>query len=293
MAHREGWSLHQYLDDWLLRHQSKESLSQHQDRLLELCLNLGLLVNWKKSELISLQVFVFVGYRYVTQLGVVLPPDDRLKKIRTMASWFWRDRVLPAYLWLSLLGLMSSSEKLIPMGRLHMRQLQLDLRSQWHQASDAEDHLVTLSPLSVKDLEWWLDPLNLTRGSPFREPPPSIHLFKDASKEGWGAHWDFHMVSGIWQGPFQLWHINVQELQAAFLALQHWQDQFVGQVVLLATDNSTVVSYVNKQGGTKSPTLLLFARELLLWCHSQQISLRAQHIPGKLNVLAYSLSRVG
>ena len=62
---------------------------------------------------------------------------------------------------------------------------------------------------------------------------------------------------------------------------------------MLATDNSPVMSYVNKQGSTQSPSILYVARASLLWCHDQGIFLRARHIPGKLNVLADSLSRAG
>lgn len=86
-------------------------------------------------------------------------------------------------------------------------------------------------------------------------------------------------------------HINQQELQAVFLALIHWEDQCRGNVVLVSTDNTTVVAYINKQGGTKSKSLCRQAITLLLWCHSRRIILVARHIPGRLNVLAELLSR--
>ena len=56
-------------------------------------------------------------------------------------------------------------------------------------------------------------------------------------------------------------------------------------------DNSTVVSYINKQGGTLSLTLLRLTVELLLWLEAQNIIVRARHIPGCLNVIADHLSR--
>ena len=60
---------------------------------------------------------------------------------------------------------------------------------------------------------------------------------------------------------------------------------------MIATDNSTVVSYINKQGGTLSLTLLRLTVELLLWLEAQNIIVRARHIPGCLNVIANHLSR--
>ena len=60
---------------------------------------------------------------------------------------------------------------------------------------------------------------------------------------------------------------------------------------MIATDNSTVVSYINKQGGTRSPTLLRLTVDLFLWLEAQNIIVRARHIPGCLNVIADHLSR--
>ena len=65
----------------------------------------------------------------------------------------------------------------------------------------------------------------------------------------------------------------------------------MGLTDLVASDNSTVVSYINKQGGTRSIQLCRRANELLLMCQANQIVLRARHIPGRLNVLADILSR--
>ena len=64
-----------------------------------------------------------------------------------------------------------------------------------------------------------------------------------------------------------------------------------GQIVLVATDNTTVVSYINKQGGMRSDSLCAVLWRLLSWCHHRGITLRARHIPGRLNVIADKLSR--
>ena len=51
------------------------------------------------------------------------------------------------------------------------------------------------------------------------------------------------------------------------------------QVVLVATDNTTVVSYINKQGGMRSGSLCALLWRLLSWCHPRGITLRARHGP--------------
>ena len=65
------------------------------------------------------------------------------------------------------------------------------------------------------------------------------------------------------------------------------------QVVLVATDDSTVISYISKQGRTRSQSLLQHTRDLLVWCQARGIQIRARHIPGRLKFLPYSLSRKG
>ena len=86
-------------------------------------------------------------------------------------------------------------------------------------------------------------------------------------------------------------HINVLELKAVSLALRDFKDQCQNQTVLVATDNSTVVAYINKQGGTHSAEMCALLWKIMTWCHHYHITLKARHIPGCLNVMADLLSR--
>ena len=62
--------------------------------------------------------------------------------------------------------------------------------------------------------------------------------------------------------------------------------------IMISTDNTTVVSYINKQGGTHSPNLCVEVWRILNWCLEQDIVIRVCHIPGKFNILADRLSRL-
>ncbi|MGW8182217.1 MAG: hypothetical protein ACWGQW_26105, partial [bacterium] len=62
---------------------------------------------------------------------------------------------------------------------------------------------------------------------------------------------------------------------------------------LVATDNTTVKSYINRQGGTHSWSLMEETQLLFQLVMSNQWTLKARHIAGKLNVLADQLSRAG
>ena len=82
-------------------------------------------------------------------------------------------------------------------------------------------------------------------------------------------------------------------MKALFLALQAFQEDVAGHHVTAMCDNSTVVAYVNKQGGTVSRPLCLLTSRLLRWTESFDVHLEARYLPGESNVLADVLSRRG
>ena len=100
-------------------------------------------------------------------------------------------------------------------------------------------------------------------------------------------------VSGVWSAQEKLLHINLLEMKALFLALQAFQEIVSGHHVTAMCDNSTVVAYVNKQGGTVSRPLCLLTSRLLRWAESFDVHLEARYLPGESNVLADVLSRRG
>ncbi|VDI72623.1 Hypothetical predicted protein [Mytilus galloprovincialis] len=80
-------------------------------------------------------------------------------------------------------------------------------------------------------------------------------------------------------------------MRAVFLSLRQFQAVIQGQSLLVATDNSTVVAYLQNQGGTHSFSLYHLSKEILLLCHSLDIILSVRHVPGSQNLLADALSR--
>ena len=142
-------------------------------------------------------------------------------------------------------------------------------------------------------LRWWLEEANVLTRQPLHPIKCARQIFIDASKEGWGTHLDKHTARGVWSLPEIKLHINYLELKAVFLALKHFQDLCTDKIVLVATDNTTVVSYINKEGGMRSGPLCALLLRILTWCTRNQVTLKARHIPGHLNVVADKLSRIG
>ena len=91
-------------------------------------------------------------------------------------------------------------------------------------------------------LDWWLDKVNILQGQPLHPLCYGLQLFTDASNEGWGAHLGDCTANGLWL------YINFQYLKEVLLALKEFRPLCWGQTILVAMDNTTVFSYINKEG---------------------------------------------
>jgi len=90
-------------------------------------------------------------------------------------------------------------------------------------------------------------------------------VMMDASCSGWGTIHEGRVVNGIWSLDLRYAHINYLELRTVFLALRHFSPFLQSCHILVRTDNTTMVAYINCQGGTRSLQLHRLAHRLLMW----------------------------
>ncbi|KAL0163894.1 hypothetical protein M9458_039647, partial [Cirrhinus mrigala] len=76
---------------------------------------------------------------------------------------------------------------------------------------------------------------------------------------GWGAVISGHPARGLWSGPHLTLHINSLEMLAVFRALKHFLPDLRDRHVLVCTNNTAVVYYINHQGGLRSRPLYKLA----------------------------------
>ncbi len=89
-------------------------------------------------------------------------------------------------------------------------------------------------------------------GVPLEQVSRHAVVYTDASAKGWGATFNGLAVSGVWTGPQLHWHINCLELLAVHLALNRLKRRLRGEHVLVRTDSTATVAYINRQGGLRS-----------------------------------------
>ncbi|XP_038046762.1 uncharacterized protein LOC119720969 [Patiria miniata] len=280
-----------YLDDWLIVGKSEGQTAQNLRDTYTLTTRLGFIINEKKSHLIPSQEITFLGAEIDLRRGIAVPTGERVTSLLKCVKLFLSVQVAPARAWLKLLGFMASLVDLVPWCRLRMRPLQMHLLAHYRPKTDPISLLVSIDDVIRPHLRWWLLEQNIRCGRSFPRGDPHVIISTDASNEGWGASLPPRQAAGTWDDNTRSLHINVLELQAVVNALHHFQADVVGRSVLIKTDNTTVVAYINKQGGTKSPQLCYRTWEMFQWLIRHKVDLCAIHIPGAENDIADSLSR--
>ena len=114
-----GPNIHQYFDDWLVHRLSQESLLSDLSLAWEIITSLGLIPNPLKSDLVPSQDFVYVGMRFLTHIGIVRVPEERVNKILVLLFRVLQVQFITAREFLSMLGSLNAAADLIQLGRLH------------------------------------------------------------------------------------------------------------------------------------------------------------------------------
>ena len=202
MAIHKGIRIHQYLDDWLVRATSHQACLQHTQILVKICQKLGWLVNLNKSELDPKQIFNFVGYQFDLEAGRVRPTPDRWQNLQDKILEILSLSTCPVQQFMSLIGLLTATEKQVHLRRLHMRPIQGHLKHHWRIPESLEKVIPIPSSLHLH-LQWWLQEDVLT-GQPLH---PLKHALQICS------------ARGTWSLPESKLHINYLELKEVLFVL--------------------------------------------------------------------------
>jgi hypothetical protein len=292
ILHRKGIFLYPYLDDCLLVAKSKELLIQAIQITQQVLMEAGFVINQKKSFLTPVQRLKFLGMELDTMRQTVFLPLDKVQQLVQCVSLFLPvGQYRTVHLFLRLLGLMTASMMAVPQARLYMRPIQLYLNAQAPSAGHNLNRTIMLPLKLLPVFRWWADIANLTPGRSWVALKPSLILTTDASMEAWGAHLNQFKLQGRWTSRQVNLHINNLEMLAVHKALLGFEHLVQGRTVLVQTDNTTVLNYINKAGGTRSPQMCQLTWDMFQWCIAHQVQLVATHIPGRYNVLADKLSR--
>uniref|UniRef100_A0A3B1IRS8 ribonuclease H n=1 Tax=Astyanax mexicanus TaxID=7994 RepID=A0A3B1IRS8_ASTMX len=237
-----------YLDDLALIGRSRDEALAHTGAVLSHIQRLGFSVNLKKSSLIPSQKLSFLGLEICSLTSRARLSERRICAFRDCLAQFQLARSLRFRQFLQLLGQMASMIAVVPLGLLLMRAFQHWLLSHRLNASHHLQKKIVVTQGCMKALSPWREPRLLCQGSPIGRVLFRVVVSTDASLTGWGAVCNGAAVKGAWSSAQRSLHINCLELLAFHLSLKRFLSELRGKHVLVRTDNTTVVSYINRQG---------------------------------------------
>ncbi|KAL0173812.1 hypothetical protein M9458_029780, partial [Cirrhinus mrigala] len=247
----QGIRILNYIDDWVILAQSEMVAVRHRDVVLAHMKELGLRLNGKKSVLSPLQRTTYLGVVWdSTTMQARLSPA-RIESILTAVKRVKEGRSLTVKQFQRLLGLMAAASNVIPFGLLYMRPLQWWLKTRGFSPRGNPLRMIKVTWRCLRALDMWRKPWFLAQGPVLGALCHRVTLATDASLTGWGAVMNGHLAHGLWSGHQLTWHINCLEMLAVFLALKHFLPDLRDCHVLVRTDNTSVVSYINHQGGLR------------------------------------------
>ena len=280
-----------WIDDFLMMSSTRSLCRDHAFRTVRTFEELGFIPNIEKSQLVPVQRICHLGLVWDSVQYSVSIPSDKIAGVKSKCLVALSSSVKVCFL-SSILGSVEYFKWGFPHAALHYRRLQRFVNSCFVKGCSYDSYVLPSSSACI-DLEWWS---SVGDSLPFRSLSPfvaDIELYCDASLTGWGC-WtsEGKEAFGAWSAGESELHINVLEGLSVLFALKCFFRSTYNCNILVRSDNTSVVAYINKQGGTACSRLCDIALELWEFSIARNITLSASHLSGVSNVKADRLSRV-
>ena len=280
-----------WIDDFLVASSSRKICQDHAFRTFRTFEELGFIPNKEKSQLVPAQKIFHLGLCWDSIEYSVGVPKEKIEKVRTKCL-IALSQIVPVRLLSSILGSIEYFRWGFPHAAFHYRRLQRFVIRCLEKNPSYDIKVIPSSEARI-DLLWWSkvgDSLPSRSLSPFEA---SLELYCDASLTGWGCWTSTGKEAyGEWSTSEGAFHINALECKAVLFAFQCFFRSTYNCSILIRSDNATVVSYINKQGGSVSHDVCDLALELWEFCINRNIIIRASHLSGVSNTRADRLSRM-
>lgn len=279
-----------YLDDLLTVGETYAECQRATQITISLLKFLGLSINDEKSRLIPCQRVKFLGFLIDSESMEISLPDKKKTRVLEKCQGVINMSSVPLQNLAELIGTLISSCPGVEYGQVYTRKLEMEKIDGLFISNQNYNHKVTISDEGVADLNWWIKNISHSRKK-IRQEAYFLTLTTDASLTGWGATTARRSTRGHWNFNEAKRHINELELLAIYNALLALVD-FTDKSVLIRSDSTTAISYINKYGGCRSYQCQELAKIIWQWCEKRRIIIFASYISTKDNIVADSLSRL-
>ena len=264
-----------FLDDILIMASTKKELLQARDPLIFLLQTLGFLVNKNKSVLHPCQILQFLVVEINSKecQGIL---REKSVSIRELTQVLGRRSS-------TAIAVLAAPLQYLAVQRQQIAELAITKNF---------DSMIVLTEEARKELQWWVENLQLTKGKTLINSQPQITISTDASLEGWGAYCQGQKTGGPWTSQEKKDHINVLELRAVkYTILTFSRLHPKAQAIHIQMDSIVALSYLVKMGGTRNKSRTVLSKEIWDYLLSKEITITAEYLPGLLNVEADTQSR--
>ena len=244
-----------------------------------------------KSVLQPQQKIDFLGFVVDSITMTVTLTAAKAMKVRSACQNLLFQKTTTIHSVAQVIGFLVSSFPAVEYAEMQYRHLELDKISALPANKGNFDSIMALSFQSKTELTWWLNNV-LTAPKPISHGNRDLTLTTDASNVGWGAVCGDTSTGGFLSLEEQRYHINFLELNTVLLGLKSLCGGFSEKHILVQSDNTTTVAYLNAMGGIKSIPCNEMATMIWDWCLKHNNWLSATHVPGSKNIQADKESRV-
>ena len=298
---RKHWDVRMvcYMDDVLLLHQDPQHLQTCTWQIAAYLSSLGWTLSVDKCDFIPAQIFKFLGWHWNSlTLSLQMTPEmqraiySQIVEVLklTVSGGIITSRKLAAFI-----GSLNFLRAQFPRASLYLRSLHSVLARAVNSVGWTGSFSLTSEVRS--ELLFWSRNVRVNTPYCFAPRQSKALLTTDASEEGWGAHLEIgprHLDTfGFFLPADCLSSSNQRETTAVLRALTFFKPVLeLAQIhaMTVRSDNTVTVFNLQRQGA--GPALLHMTRAIFKLLQKLDIRLHVCHIPGILNDVADSFSRI-
>ena len=282
---REAWiDILIYIDDTFLRAPTSQQLLcnlKYTQMLFEKC---GLTINLDKSCLSPTTRMEFLGFVLDSIDFTISITAHKRRSLRHLLEPIVAHPLQKIHIKkiAKIIGIIVSFFPASDKARLHYRILE---RYKTHQVSEHKSwkfHL-RLDRQCIAEINWWYELLERDMTKSLRKRDPTVTIFTDSSKIGFGSVWNGEELQGQFTEKQKMLSINTKELLAIYYTISTYASRLRGQAVHLKCDNMTAISCV-RSFGSSDVLRDWITQKLYHLAHSYNFSLDISYVQSKQNL---------
>jgi hypothetical protein len=230
-----------------------------------------------------------LGIDINTQDCTLLLGKEKLSKLQRELSEFSQRKRASKRQLQRLAGLLNWACQGVRGGKFFMRRILDAIRPLQQQ-----HHKIRLSAEFHKDVHWWLSFMKCFNGVLYYNSAQAHHVHVDACNTASGAFYAGDRCYSVFskdQSAAKNLHINYKEVCAAVQSVQRWASFWRDSSVVIHTDSTVTKAILNK-GRSRHPYVNKLLRHMFWLCAKYNFSVRAIHIPGRINTIPDTVSRL-